>query len=68
MKSRDRNSDSVPEPKKKDLSRIQCFRCDKYGHFARDCLSRPKHQAAAANVDGASSHKESCGNLEGFLF
>jgi hypothetical protein len=22
---------------RKDISKIQCFRCDKYGHIARDC-------------------------------
>lgn len=39
---RDQRSKSTPDSKKKkkDLSQIQCFRCDKFGHFARDCLSR----------------------------
>jgi hypothetical protein len=27
---------------KRDMSRIQCFRCDKYGHYARNCLIRKK--------------------------
>lgn len=33
-RNRDRKADSVPELKKKDLSHIQCYRCDKYGHYA----------------------------------
>jgi hypothetical protein len=25
------------EHKKKDMSKVQCFRCDKYGHYAKNC-------------------------------
>ena len=27
---------------RKDISKIQCFRCDKYGHVARNCPTRKK--------------------------
>jgi hypothetical protein len=27
---------------RKDISRIQCFRCDKYGHIVRNCPTRKK--------------------------
>lgn len=53
-RNRGRNSVSAPQPKKKDdLSRIQCFKCNKYGHFAKDYLTKAKHHAAATNVDDA---------------
>lgn len=68
-RNRDRNFDSAPESKKrKDLSRVQCFRCDKFGHFARECPSGPKPQAAATNVENVSPRRESSENSEGFLF
>lgn len=68
-RNRDKNFDSAPKSKKrKDLSSVQCFRCDKFGHFARECPSRPKHQATATNVENVSPHRESSENFEGFLF
>lgn len=36
--------------RKRDLSKVQCFRCDKYGHIAVKCLDRPKPQASIAEV------------------
>jgi hypothetical protein len=36
---------------RKDISRIQCFRCDKYGHIARDCPTRKKGRQFASTVD-----------------
>lgn len=51
-------SDFAPDSRKrkKDLSCIECFRCDKFGHFAKDCLTRPNHQGA--NINEVSSQKE----------
>lgn len=44
-RNRDRNSDSALESKRrKDFSRVQRFRCDKFGHFARECPSRPNNK------------------------
>lgn len=67
-RNRDQTSDSASDSKKKkkDLSRIQCFRCDKCGHYARDCLTRPKQQSA--NINEVSSQKEAEDNSDGFLF
>jgi hypothetical protein len=33
---------------RKDKSKIQCFRCDKYGHIARDCPTRKKGRQLVA--------------------
>jgi hypothetical protein len=36
---------------RKDNSKIQCFRCDKYGHVARDGLTRKKGRQHASTAD-----------------
>jgi hypothetical protein len=36
---------------RKDISRIQCFRCDKYGHIARNCPTRKKGRQHASTTD-----------------
>ena len=36
---------------KKDISRIQCFICDKYGHIARNCPTKKKGRQHASTVD-----------------
>jgi hypothetical protein len=36
---------------RKDISKIQRFRCDKYGHIARDCPTRKKGRQHASTVD-----------------
>jgi hypothetical protein len=36
---------------RKDISKIQCFRCDKYGHIARDCPTKKKRRQHASTVD-----------------
>jgi hypothetical protein len=36
---------------RKDMSKIQCFRCDKYGHFARNCPTRKRGSQYASTVD-----------------
>ncbi|KAD6454157.1 hypothetical protein E3N88_08863 [Mikania micrantha] len=40
---------------KKDRSKLQCFRCDAYGHFSADCPTRKNEDQAnlsQANADG----------------
>jgi hypothetical protein len=41
------------EHKKKDMSNVQCFRCDKYGHYVKNCPTwkKGKKHASTANVD-----------------
>jgi hypothetical protein len=36
---------------RKDISKIQCFRCDKYGHIVRDCPTKKKGRQHASTVD-----------------
>jgi hypothetical protein len=49
------------EHKENDMSKVLCYRCDKYGHYARDCSIRKKRRrhATIANVDGNSPHTKS---------
>ena len=35
---------------RKDISQVQCFRCDQYGHYAIKCPNRTKKQASFAKV------------------
>ncbi|GAU39554.1 hypothetical protein TSUD_38070 [Trifolium subterraneum] len=50
-----------PESSKKDKSTIQCYNCDKYGHYASECKTSMKKKSqnsgAEANVaeDGSTS-------------
>jgi hypothetical protein len=50
-----KGKESTPnfEHKKKDMSKVQCFRCDKYGHYAKNCPTwkKGKQHASTANVD-----------------
>jgi hypothetical protein len=36
---------------RRDVSEIQCFRCDKYGHYARNCPTRKKGRQYASTTD-----------------
>jgi hypothetical protein len=49
------------EHKEKDMSKVQCYRCDKYGHYARDCLvwKKGRRHATTANVDEYPPHTKS---------
>ena len=47
-----RNPVSAPDQrirKRKDVSQIQCFRCDKFGHYAMNCPERKRQHATFAN-------------------
>jgi hypothetical protein len=35
----------------RDVSEIQCFRCDKYGHYERNCPTKKKRRQYASIVD-----------------
>jgi hypothetical protein len=55
---------------RKDISRIQCFRCDKYGHIARNCPSRKKgrQHASTADVDLEPHQRDEDIKDEAFFF
>jgi hypothetical protein len=54
----------------KDNSKIQCFRCDKYGHIARDCPARKKgrQHASTADVDPKPHQRDEDIKDEAFFF
>ena len=35
---------------KRDLSKIKCFKCEKFGHYKSNCLENTKQQVNGANV------------------
>jgi hypothetical protein len=38
----EKSSSNLGYNQRRDVSKIQCFRCDKYGHYARNCPTRNK--------------------------
>jgi hypothetical protein len=55
---------------RKDISKIQCFRCDNYGHIARNCPTRKKgrHRASTINVDSKPPQRDEGIKDEAFFF
>jgi len=39
-------------------SKVQCFRCDKFGHYARNCPERKNHHASYANEEPPQKKKK----------
>ena len=47
-------------PARKDLSRVQCYNCEKMGHFSHECPNPPKqHNPAALTHRGGTRPKPS---------
>jgi hypothetical protein len=44
-------SSSNPGYQRRDALAIQCFRCDKYGHIARNCPTMKKGRQYASTTD-----------------
>jgi hypothetical protein len=55
---------------RKDKLKIQCFRCDKYGHIARNCPTRKKGRQlpSTANVDPEPDQRDEDIKDEVFFF
>ena len=58
---RKRKPHQAHEHKEKDMSKVQCYRCDKYGHYARDCpiQKEGRRHATTTNVDEDPPHTRS---------
>jgi hypothetical protein len=54
----------------KDNSKIQCFKCDKYGHVSRNCPTRNKgrQHASTSNVDPEPHQRDEDIKDESFFF
>jgi hypothetical protein len=55
---------------RKDISKIQCFGCDKYGHIARDCPTTKKgrQHASTTDVDSKPHQRDEDIKDEAFFF
>ena len=40
--------------KQRDYCKMQCYRCDNYGHTAEKCPDKLKHQASFAEVSNSN--------------
>jgi hypothetical protein len=56
-----RKSTPTSEHKKKDMSKVQCFRCDKYVYYVKNCPTwkKGKQHDSTVNVDSKPPHRNS---------
>jgi hypothetical protein len=47
----EKTSSALGYDQRRDMSNIHFFRCDKYGHYARNCPTRKKGRQYASNAD-----------------
>jgi hypothetical protein len=47
----EKTSSALGYDQRRDTTKIQCFRCDKYGHYARNCPTRKKGRQYDSTVD-----------------
>jgi hypothetical protein len=43
------SEESTSQPGKKDLSKIKCFTCHKFGHYASQCLEKKRQEKTQNN-------------------
>jgi hypothetical protein len=53
---------------RKEISRIQCFRCDKYGHIVRNCPTRKKGRQHASTADVDSEQPQRYEDIKDVFF
>jgi hypothetical protein len=44
-----------PSRKKMDISKIQCYICDEFDHYARDCPQRKRKEKKHASIDNVNA-------------
>ena len=67
--NKEANSVRVPD-KKKDVSKIKCYNCQKLGHFSYDCpqgKGKRKHQAHVAEEEESPPSKKSLVEIEKYV-
>jgi hypothetical protein len=67
----DKKTSAAPgHEQRKDISKIQCFRCDKYGHIARNCptMKKGRQHASTAYVDSEPPKRDEGIKDEAFFF
>nr|GEY43559.1 Pol polyprotein [Tanacetum cinerariifolium] len=52
-KNREENEQKGKQNEKRDLSHIQCYRCDQYGHFVSKCPERNRNRNHEVNLNEA---------------
>jgi hypothetical protein len=65
-----KTSTALGHEHRKDILKIQCFKCDKYGHIARDCPTRKKgrQHASTTDVDSEPPQRDEDIKDEAFFF
>jgi hypothetical protein len=68
-KNKEDNSVRVPD-KKKDVSKIKCYNCQKLGHFSYDCpqgKGKRKHQAHVVEEEESPPSKKALVEIEDYV-
>jgi hypothetical protein len=68
---KDKKTSTTPgHEHRKDISRIQCFRCDKYGHIPRNCptMKKGRQHASIADVDSEPPQRDEDIKDKAFFF
>jgi hypothetical protein len=67
--NKEANSIRVPD-KKKDVSKIKCYNCQKLGHFSYDCpqgKGKRKYQAHMEEEEESPPSKKALAEIEGYV-
>jgi hypothetical protein len=53
----EKNSSASSYDQRRDMTEIHCFRCDKYGHYARNCPTRKKGRQYSSTAEQKNEDK-----------